>query len=294
MNLTPDAASLRDLKTMNQKKTFLRQEWVGRPRPLVQRLNLPSSNDQGTVKSLTTVKTQALKPLASPRVYRPQPTPKVLQTKSANLLGLVTPRVVSPREVAQLSPTRGPLLPQPQRPTAFVTKPKSRGIGLELRSQSTPQTLAALLRPARPQAAVQMTRRGVVQATKFYPNLHPGAVESIDSSNIFRLDSFADQYRLHKVNSHGVNVPNQQYNFVRTSQGEMLLHSRYRHPSIAEGKQVLYAGEIFFNNGRLQWWSNGSGHYQPDQDSAEQANLPMDCFYSYQQIIKGEHTRKKG
>ena len=43
----------------------------------------------------------------------------------------------------------------------------------------------------------------------------------------------------------------------------MLLHNRYRHPSIAEGKQVLYAGEIYFNNGKLKWWSNGSGHYQP-------------------------------
>jgi hypothetical protein len=140
---------------------------------------------------------------------------------------------------------------------------------------------------------VQGFRRGIVQATRFYPNLHPGAVEPIDASNIFRLNSFADQYRLHKVNSHGVNVPNQQYNFVRTSQGEMLLHARYRHPSIAQGKQVLYAGEVFFNNGQLQWWSNGSGHYQPDADSAVQANLPMDHFFSYQQIIKGEHKRKR-
>jgi len=134
----------------------------------------------------------------------------------------------------------------------------------------------------------------VVQAVKFYPNLHPGAIEPIDPHNIFRLNSFANQYRLHKVHSHGVNVPNQQYNFVRTREGEMLLHARYRHPSIAEGKQVLYAGEIFFNNGQLEWWSNGSGHYQPDVGDAGQANLPMDHFYSYQQIIKGEHKRKKG
>jgi hypothetical protein len=149
------------------------------------------------------------------------------------------------------------------------------------------------LRPAGRANAVQRFRASVVQATRFYPNLHPGAVEPIDQSNVFRLNSFADQYRLHRVHSHGVNVPNQQYNFVRTREGEMLLHARYRHPSIAEGKQVLYAGEIFFNNGQLQWWSNGSGHYQPDSDSAEQANLPMNYFFSYQQIIKGEHTRKR-
>jgi hypothetical protein len=147
----------------------------------------------------------------------------------------------------------------------------------------------------RPQGAgIQRFVSRVVQAVKFYPNLHPGAVESIDSSSVFRLNSFANQYRLHRVNSHGVNVPNQQYNFVRTREGEMLLHARYRHPSIAEGKQVLYAGEIFFNNGQLEWWSNGSGHYQPYVDDAEQAALPMDHFFSYQQVIKGEHKRKKG
>jgi hypothetical protein len=141
---------------------------------------------------------------------------------------------------------------------------------------------------------VQRATSRVVQAVKYFPNLHPGAVEPVNPDNIFRLNSFAGQYRLHQVHSHGVNVPNQQYNFVRTREGEMLLHNRYRHPSIAEGKHVLYAGEMYFNNGSLEWWSNGSGHYQPGADDADQANLPMDRFYSYQQIIKGEHTRKKG
>ena len=144
-----------------------------------------------------------------------------------------------------------------------------------------------------PQRTIQCFPSRVVQAVKLYPNLHPGAIEPINPSNVFRLKNFAGQYRLHRQNSHSVNVPNQQYNFVRTREGEMLLHNRYRHPSIAEGKQVLYAGEIFFNNGTLQWWSNGSGHYQPYVDDAEQANLPMDQFYSYQEIIKGEHKRKK-
>jgi hypothetical protein len=144
-----------------------------------------------------------------------------------------------------------------------------------------------------PKTVQRFTSR-VIQAVKFYPNLHPGAVELFNPDNIFRLNSFADQYRLHSVNRHGVNVPNLQYNFVRTREGEMLLHNRYRHPSIAEGKQVLYAGEIFFNNGKLQWWSNGSGHYQPSADDAAQANLPLERFFSYQQIIKGEHTRRKG
>ena len=174
---------------------------------------------------------------------------------------------------------------------------------LQLRPSATrTQTAQPAARQTPPRATNPKTRQGtvqpfasrIVQATKFYPNLHPGAVESVDPENVFRLNNFANQYRLRRVNSHGVNVPNQQYNFVRTREGEMLLHARYRHPSIAEGKQVLYAGEIFFNNGQLEWWSNGSGHYQPDAEDAGQANLPMDQFYSYQQVIKGEHKRKKG
>lgn len=184
----------------------------------------------------------------APNVYRPQPVPKVLQTKTKTAL----------------QP-----LAKPVHPGAPSKAPKS---SVQLKASTS----------------------RVVQALKHYPNLHPGAVEPVNRDTIFRLNSFSNQYRLHQVNSHGVNVPNQQYNFVRTREGEMLLHARYRHPSIAEGKQVLYAGEIFFNNGQLEWWSNGSGHYQPDAEDAKQANLPLDQFFSYQQIIKGEHKRKRG
>ncbi|HWS87354.1 MAG TPA: hypothetical protein VN282_10335, partial [Pyrinomonadaceae bacterium] len=166
------------------------------------------------------------------------------------------------------------------------------------RPKATPNPARAA-GPARPApvprgAVVQRFRPPVVQATKFFPNLHPGAVERVEPGQVFRLESFTDQYRLRKSDGHGVYVPNQQYNFVRTVEGQMLLHNRYRHPSIAEGRHVLYAGEVFFNNGRLEWWSNGSGHYQPDSEDARQAALPMDNFYTYQQVIKGEHKRRKG
>jgi hypothetical protein len=193
--------------------------------------------------------------LKAPSVYRPNSTPKVLQSK--------------------ISETR------PQAPLRIAAH-RSATVTQKKPAQATQE-----------RSIVQRFASRVVQAVKFYPNLHPGAVEPVDPGNVFRLNSFANQYRLHKVNSHGVNVPNQQYNFVRTREGEMLLHARYRHPSIAEGKQVLYAGEIFFNNGQLEWWSNGSGHYQPYAEDAGQANLPMNHFFSYQQIIKGEHKRKR-
>lgn len=209
----------------------------------------------------------------APPVYRPQPVPKVLQTKK-----LATPRPFPKVPQAKASQTvadpRAPAWTQPSAPRPNV--PHSNA------PRPVVQRVAVKPSPA----------PRVVQALRFYPNLHPGAVERIEPSSLFRLESFTDQYRLRKADSHGVYVPNQLYNFVRTGAGEMLLHNRYRHPSIAEGRQVLYAGEAFFNNGRLEWWSNGSGHYQPDAEDARQAALPLDQFYSYQQIIKGEHKRR--
>ena len=52
---------------------------------------------------------------------------------------------------------------------------------------------------------------------------------------------------------------------------------------------MIYAGEAFFDNGRLSWWSNGSGNYRPDPDHAEQAGLPMDRFFTFEAVLKGLH-----
>lgn len=224
---------------------------------------------------------QARKSPHAPPVYRPQPLPKVLQTKSAQTKSANVPRAARQAAPTAFRPPVSQKFVQPKAaqprpaPAAAVNKPKA------IVAPRVVQRTAA--RPA---------RAGVVQAIKVYPNLHPGAVERVEPGSVFKLENFTDQYRLRKTDSHGVYVPNQQYNFVRTVEGQMLLHSRYRHPSIAEGRQVLYAGEAFFNNGRLEWWSNGSGHYQPDSEDAVQAALPLDQFYTYQQIIKGEHKRR--
>ena len=200
----------------------------------------------------------------------------------------VSRREVSNRETPRESRVAGP---QARAQQQHNTRPQAA-----TRSAAAAPPNAAVARAAvqRHRAQPKAPAPKVVQATKLYPNLHPGAVESIEPGSVFQLSNFADQYRLRKNQSHGVYVPNQLYNFVRTSEGQMLLHNRYRHPSIAEGRQVLYAGEVYFNNGKLEWWSNGSGHYQPDSEDAQQAALPMDYFYSYQQVIKGEHKRKRG
>ena len=224
--------------------------------------------------------TQTARTRVAAPVYRPQPPPRVLQPQATAALQ---------RGASQPQSTR--IIPAAHR---LQLAPKLNGGHIVTVKRVSPNARASAARPVVQRAVVRSLRSNIVQATKLYPNLHPGAAVPVERSNIFSLDSFANQYRLHRAGTHGVNVPNMKYNFVRTREGQTLLHNRYRHPSLAEGQQVLYAGEVFFNNGNLEWWSNGSGHYQPDADGAEQANLPMDYFYNYQQVIKGEHTRKRG
>jgi hypothetical protein len=126
---------------------------------------------------------------------------------------------------------------------------------------------------------------------KIYPNLNPAAAIPADRDQIFRLRNFADNYRMTKGKESCQYVPNSRFVFVTLTDGETLLHQRYRHPVLAEGKPVLYAGEANFNNGRLEWWSNGSGNYRPDADHALQAGLPMEHFFAFEDILKGIHTR---
>jgi hypothetical protein len=239
-------------------------------------------------------KTSAARPRPTPPpVYRPQPLQKCLQPKRH--AGLQPPQAPTrPSAPRPARPQPPPPPPAPTRPSASAAQAKPH-TPPGARAGQTNSPLVLQRTKAKPSTSIQAKPAAsrVVQAIKLYPNLHPGAVESIEPGNVYKLSSFSDQYRLRKTQSHGVYVPNQLYNFVRTSEGEMLLHNRYRHPSIAEGRQVLYAGEAYFNNGKLEWWSNGSGHYQPDSEDAQQAALPMDYFYSYQQVIKGEHKRKR-
>lgn len=126
---------------------------------------------------------------------------------------------------------------------------------------------------------------------KIYPNLNPAAALPVDREQVFKLREFVGHYRMSRGREHGQYVPNSRFVFVTTTDGETLMHQRFRHPSLSEGKPVLYAGEAYFNNGNLEWWSNGSGNYRPDAAHAAQAGLPMDHFYPYDAVLKGLHTR---
>jgi len=127
---------------------------------------------------------------------------------------------------------------------------------------------------------------------KIYPNLNASAAIPVERSEIFQLHSFFDNYRITRGKQHGQLVANSKYIFCRMMDGGMLLHPTYRHPAIASGKPVMYAGEVYFNNGKLEWWSNGSGNYRPDADHAAQAELPMDRFYTYEDVLRGRHKER--
>jgi hypothetical protein len=134
---------------------------------------------------------------------------------------------------------------------------------------------------------------GYIGQAKIYPNLNPAAAMPVDREQVFSLRNFADNYRMSRGKQHGHYVPNSRFIFVTMMSGETLLHQRYRHPVLSQGKPVLYAGEANFNNGRLEWWSNGSGNYRPDAAHAAQAGLPMDQFYPFDEVLKGTHQRAK-
>jgi len=157
----------------------------------------------------------------------------------------------------------------------------------------------ATARPAwppvyRPQQPVHLKPR-IVQPKvmrgqpRFYPNLNASAAIPVERDEIFKLHGFFEQYRISRPKSHGMLVANAKYIFVRTLDGSISLHPTYRHPVLANGQPVLYAGEMYFDNGKLDWWSNGSGNYRPDADHADQANLPMNRFFTYQDVLKGRH-----
>jgi len=154
-------------------------------------------------------------------------------------------------------------------------------------------------RPGHPAPAVQRQivaaplRQVAIQAKftrsqpKHYPNLNPAAAVPVDTGEIFHVSEFFDHYRLRR--GRNIFVPNMKYIFVRTKTGEILAHPRFRHPALAQGEPVLYAGEMYFNNGTLEWWSNGSGNYRPDAGYADQADLPMEQFFSFEDILRGRH-----
>jgi len=96
-----------------------------------------------------------------------------------------------------------------------------------------------------------------------------------------------------KTAARGLHVkPDGTYNFVRVNGGKpndahTLVSPRSNHAGLADGRPVLYAGTARFESGRLEWWSNYSGTYQPAAAFRQQAGLPDDRFVPWQRLAMG-------
>jgi len=208
----------------------------------------------GSAHGSTTVESRngRIKPTVPP-IFRPEPAPKALKQ---------TPPAGRWRAFATQTPSRKP-----------ATPPIYSRI-------HAPRVRADVLQP-----------KAVLSHPRYYHNQNPHAIMPVKREEIFKLHALFGQYRLQRREQHGHYVPNARYIFVSQTNGDVLMHPRYRHPTLAEGKPVLYAGEVEFKNGELSWWSNASGNYRPDPGHAEQAGLPMERFCTHEQIRAGVHKR---
>jgi len=126
-----------------------------------------------------------------------------------------------------------------------------------------------------------------VQAKKI-PNLGSRVVERHAPRLV--LDQQADAtYWLREEETKLPIRPAGLYNFVRVEpKGPVYLSKIDGHPALADGQPVEYAGETFFDDGRLRFWSNASGNYVPKVDLHNQAGLPEDKFLTHDDVLRGK------
>ena len=106
-------------------------------------------------------------------------------------------------------------------------------------------------------------------------------------------------FQLRSPDSQTLSPPSGQYNFVRVqgltrNQTTTVLSSRAPHAALAGGRPVLYAGTAAIDAGKLQWWSNYSGTYQPLAEFNRQAALPPDKFVPWQKLQMGGMGMQRG
>jgi hypothetical protein len=121
---------------------------------------------------------------------------------------------------------------------------------------------------------------------RVYPNLRPLALPAERPGDILTLQEVNGSYGMRGAGGRGLYVPNSRYLFVRTLDGQTLVHPRLRHAVLSRGEPVMYAGEAYFESGALRWWSNSSGHFRPDPEHAPQAGLPLALFRTWDDVVR--------
>ncbi|MFP4362044.1 MAG: hypothetical protein ACLFTG_15415 [Alphaproteobacteria bacterium] len=146
--------------------------------------------------------------------------------------------------------------------------------------------------PGPPTAAAGVVQRRAGAPRAAAPHARPAAAQA------FRLEPASrDRFRL-AADSGPAGAPDGTYNFVRV-QGRLpreaptLVSARLPHARLADGRPVLYAGTAAFAQGRMEWWSNYSGTYQPLAAFRSRAGLPDDKFVPWQELQLGGHAQQR-
>lgn len=153
--------------------------------------------------------------------------------------------------------------------------------------------------PLQPQTVQRQTAQPqAVQRQASFSALRAGRAERASAGDeLMRVQG--DEFLL-KTAGRGLNVkPNGTYNFVRVqgqtrNDAHTFVSSRSGHAGLAAGKPVLYAGTVRFDSGRIDWWSNYSGTYQPIAALRQQAHLPEERFVPWQKLQMGGVGLQRG
>ena len=125
-------------------------------------------------------------------------------------------------------------------------------------------------------------------------------VTSRRSGEASELVSLPDgSFRLRSLDRGTMAPPSGVFNFVRVhgqtrNDAHLYASSQLPHAALAQGKPVIYAGTAKLDSGRLEWWSNYSGTYQPIAEFRGQAKLPVEKFMPWQKLQMGGASMQRG
>jgi|HubBroStandDraft_1064217.scaffolds.fasta_scaffold00015_10 hypothetical protein len=154
-----------------------------------------------------------------------------------------------------------------------------------------PATGRAVPPPARPPVAQRAT------AVTFAPTKRASGRRDGEASELLALPD--GSFRLRSLERGTMAPPSGVFNFVRVhgltrNDAHIYASAQLPHASLAQGKPVIYAGTAKLDSGRLEWWSNYSGTYQPIAEFRAQAKLPIEKFTPWQKLQLGGAPMQRG
>jgi len=145
--------------------------------------------------------------------------------------------------------------------------------------------------PTRPAAVQRAT------AVTFAPTKRIAGRKDGEASELMSLPD--GSFRLRSLDRGTLAPPSGVYDFVRVhgltrNDAHLNASAHLPHATLAQGKPVIYAGTAKLDSGRLEWWSNYSGTYQPIAEFRAQAKLPVDKFMPWQKLQMGGASMQRG